>query len=112
MDQAVQRMLSGLAVTVLLGFIYTQRQAGDRFRDHSDTGIHRGKLDRCLSIDRLAGTAGAEVEGRSGTDAVLRLIPSTEQRGEGVFHAGFTPFQWLLVALHGIVGLGSSARIS
>ena len=44
------------------------------------------ELDRCLRGDRLAGAAGAEVEGRGCADGVLGLVPGTEQAGEGIFH--------------------------
>ena len=87
-------MVSGLQVAVIGCFIHTQRQAGDRFRDHADAGIHRGKLNGRLRGDGFACATGAEVEHRSGTDTVLGLVPRTEQCGEGIFHAEFILALW------------------
>ena len=94
-DQAIQRMFRRFAVTLFLGFIDTERQAGDGLRDHANTGINRGKLDRCLCIDCLSGTAGAEVKGWCGADIVLGLVPSTEQGCEGIFHEDY--LLWLML---------------
>ena len=40
----------------------------------------------CRGIDRFAGTAGAEVEGRSSADAILGLVPRTEETGKWILH--------------------------
>ena len=87
-------MLRCLTVSILFSFIHSQRQAGDCFRDHPDTGVHSRKLDRCASVDGLSGSAGAEVEGRRSADAVLGLVPRTEQGGEGIFYAEFILSLW------------------
>lgn len=87
-------MLGCLAVSVFLGFIYTKRQTGNRFQDHPDAGVHRGKLDRCLGIDRFTCAAGVKVEHRSSADAVAGLVPRTEQSGEGIFYAEFLLSLW------------------
>nr|DAT78382.1 MAG TPA: hypothetical protein [Caudoviricetes sp.] len=91
-EQVVQRVVSGFQVAVVRRLIYTQRQTGHRFRDYPDTGVHRGKLNGCLRGDGFACAAGAEVEHRSGTDAVAGLVPRTEQCREGVSHKRFLPF--------------------
>ena len=83
-------MLCCLTVSILFSFIHSQRQTGDCFRYNPDAGINRGKLDCCIRVDRLSGTAGPEVEGRRGANAILGLIPCTEKCGEWIF-IGFTP---------------------
>ena len=107
-------MLCCLAVSVFLGFVHSQRQAGDCFRDNPDAGVDRRKLDRGIRVDRLPGTAGAEVEGWRGADAVLGLIPRSEQGSEGIFHE----LQWRDWPYNGImakapyaVGLGFAGLI-
>ena len=87
MEQVIQRMIQRLSVPVILGFIHPQWQTGDSFRDDPDAGIDRRKLDGGLGIDCFASATGAELKGRRGADAVLGLIPRTEQGGEGIFHS-------------------------
>ena len=79
-------MLCCFAVSVFLSFVHSQRQAGDCFRDDPDTGVDRGKLDCGVCVDWFPGAAGAEVEGWRGADAVLGLIPRTEQGGKWIPH--------------------------
>ena len=79
-------MLGCLAVAVILGFIHSQRQAGDSFRDDPDTSIYCGKLDRSVGVDRFPRTTGAEVESRSGADTVTGLVPRTKKGGEWISH--------------------------
>ena len=91
MEQMVQRMVSGFQVAVIRRLIHTQRQAGHRFRDYPDTGVHRRKLNGRLGGDGFACAAGTEVEHRSGADTVTGLVPRTEQCSEGIFHVGLPP---------------------
>ena len=79
-------MLWCFAVSIFLGFVHSQRQTGDCFRDDPDAGVDRGKLDRGVCVDRFPGAAGAEVEGWRGADAVLGLVPRTEQSGKWISH--------------------------
>ena len=80
-------MLCCFAVSVFLSFLHSQRQAGDCFRDDPDTGVDRGKLDCGVCVDWFPRDAGAEVEGWRGADAVLVLIPRTEQPSKRILHA-------------------------
>ena len=76
-----------IAEQIFFGFVHSQWQTGDCFRDSPDTSVDRGKLDRGVCVDRFSRTAGTEVEGWCGADAVLGLIPRTEQTGERILHA-------------------------
>ena len=49
MQQTVQQMVSGFRAAVMSSFIHTERQAGNRFRDHPNAGVHSGQLNGCLA---------------------------------------------------------------
>ena len=49
MQQTVQQMVSGFRAAVMSSFIHTERQAGNRFRDHPNAGVHSGSLNGCLA---------------------------------------------------------------
>ena len=76
-----------IAEQIFFGFVHSQWQTGDCFRDSPDTSVDRGKLNRSACVDRLSRAACAEVEGWRGTDAVLGLIPRTEQPSKRILHA-------------------------
>ena len=76
-----------IAEQIFFGFVHSQWQTGDCFRDNPDTSVDRGKLNRSACVDRLSRAACAEVEGWRGTDAVLGLIPRTEQPSKRILHA-------------------------
>lgn len=76
--------------------LHAQRQAGHRLRDNPDAGVHRGKLNGRLRGDGFPGAAGAEVEHGRGADAVLGLVPRTEQPGKGIFHSVLLKFRFLM----------------
>lgn len=70
-------MICGLLAAFVRRFIHARpaAEAGNGFRNHPGTGVHRRKLNGCLRGDGFAGATGAEVEQWSGADAVLGLVP-------------------------------------
>lgn len=67
--------------------LHTRPAAGwRRFpRSPPDADVYRGQLNGGLRSDGFARTAGTEIEQKSSTDTVQRLVPRAEQRGEGIF---------------------------
>ena len=57
-----QKLLSPITAAFALILIHIQRQAGDGFRDHSNTGVNRAHLNGSARRDRFARRAGAEIE--------------------------------------------------
>lgn len=85
-DEPVQRVLRRLASSVLCRFKHMKRQAGNGFSNYPNTGIYSGNLYCGGRIDRLAGCAGTEVEGRRGGNRVRRLVPRTKHTGKWILH--------------------------
>jgi len=62
MQNRIQWMIHCLGAAFALILIHIQRQAGDGFRDHSNTGVNRAHLNGSARRDRFARRAGAEIE--------------------------------------------------
>ena len=86
MQQRVKRMFLGLAAALGAVLIHPEGEAGHGFRYDPDASVDGGEMDRRLRGDRLAGTTGAEVEGRGCADGVLGLVASEEETGERILH--------------------------
>ena len=85
-QQAVQRMVGCFPVAVFLFLIHPEGQRGDRFRDDADAGVNGRHLYGVPGIDRFAGRACAEVEGRRAGNGILGFVAGAEKKLKWVFH--------------------------
>ena len=79
-QETVGRMGERLLTAPVRVLADMQRQAGHRFRNHPDTGVHRRGLQRGMLIDHFAGGRAAKQEGKRAAQTVLGLIAGVEAK--------------------------------
>jgi hypothetical protein len=63
--------LRSLLITVFAAPVHMQGKAGNRLRQHADTGIHSGHLHGCGFCDRLPGGDLSEKESGAGSGSAV-----------------------------------------
>ena len=80
MEQVIERVLCDAFLAAVHAVpVNVQRQPSDGLGQYPHAGIYSGGLHGRPLIDRLAAGRTTEQEGERTTNAVLRLIPRTEQ---------------------------------